>query len=96
MINDIEKILRMLEALRDDVTAIKTDVAILRGGQKVLESGQEALNLKVEAVHTYQQQAHTEIMGHLIETTEMSDHDQKALVKRVERIEKHLDLPPVK
>jgi hypothetical protein len=96
MINDIEKILQVLEALRDDVTAIKTDVAIVRGGQKVLESRQEALNLKVEAVHTYQQQAHTEIMGHLIETTEMSDHDQKALVKRVERIEKHLNLPPVK
>jgi hypothetical protein len=96
MMNDIEKILQMLKSLREDVTAIKTDVAILRGGQKALESGQEALHLKVEAVHTYQQQAHTEIMGHLIETTEMSDRDHNALVKRVERIEKHLDLPPLK
>jgi hypothetical protein len=96
MSDDVKKILQMLDALREDVSAIKSDVAILRGGHKALESGQEALNLKVEAVHTYQQQAHTEIMGHLIETTEMSDHDQKALVKRVERIEKHLDLPPVK
>jgi hypothetical protein len=54
------------------------------------------LTSKVEAVHTYQQQAHTEIMGHLIETTEMSDRDHKTLVQRVERIEKHLDLPPLK
>jgi hypothetical protein len=96
MVNDIEKIVQMLKVLRDDVTALKTDVALLRGGQKALESGQEALNLKVEAVHTYQQQAHTEIMGHLIETTEMSDRDHKTLEKRVARIEKHLDLPPLK
>jgi hypothetical protein len=96
MIDDIKKVLKMLEALQDAVTAVKTDVAVLRGGQKTLESGQQALDLKVEAVHAYQQQAHTEIMGHLIDTTDMSDRDHKALMKRVERIEKHLDLPPVK
>jgi hypothetical protein len=96
MIDKIEKILKIVEALQEDVSAIKTDVAILRGGQKVLESGHEALHLKVEAVHAYQQQAHTEIMGHVIDTSDMSEHDHKALVKRVERIEKHLDLPPVK
>jgi hypothetical protein len=35
-------------------------------------------------------------MGHVIDTSDLSEHDHKALVKRVERIEKHLDLPPVK
>jgi hypothetical protein len=93
MSDDVKKILKMLAALQEDIAAIKTDVAILRGGQKVLESGQEALHLKAEAIHAYQQQAHTEIMGHVIDTTEISGHDHKALEKRVERIEKHLDLP---
>jgi hypothetical protein len=71
-------------------------VAVLRGGQKALESGQQALDLKVEAVHAYQKQAHTEIMGHLIDTTEIAGRDHKTLEKRVARIEKHLDLPPLK
>jgi hypothetical protein len=96
MTDDIKKILKMLEALREDVTAVKTDVAVLRGGQKALESGQEALHLKAEAIHAHQKQAHNEIMGHLIDTNEFFGRDHKALEKRVERIEKHLDLPPVK
>jgi hypothetical protein len=85
------------------VTALQSDVTAVKDGQQIqgkrltaLEAGQIALDLKVEAIHAYQQQAHTEIMGHLIDTTEMSDRDHEALVKRVERIEKHVDLPPVK
>jgi hypothetical protein len=61
-----------------------------------LEAGQIALDLKVEAIHDYQKQAHTEIMSHVIDTNEISGRDQQALEKRVARIEKHLDLPPVK
>jgi uncharacterized phage infection (PIP) family protein YhgE len=105
-----EKILKALEDLRNDVTGIKTnvgglkaDVAVLRGGQKTLEagqktleSGQQALDLKVEAMHAYQKQAHDEIMGHLIDSTEIAGRDQKILEKRIERIEKHLGLPPLK
>jgi hypothetical protein len=96
MIEDVKKILQMLGVLREEVKDIKTDIALLRGGQKVLESGQQALDLKVEAVHAYQKQAHTEIMGHVIDASEMSERDQKTLEKRMERIEKHLDLPPLK
>jgi hypothetical protein len=90
------KILKMLKDLRDDVTGIKTDVAVLRGGQKTLEAGQQALDLKVEAIHAYQKQAHDEIMGHVIDINEIGERDKQALEKRVERIEKHLDLPPLK
>lgn len=113
----IDKILTMLEGLRDDVTGLKTNVTALLSGQQALqadvtalkddqqnqgkrltalEAGQIALDLKVETVHDFQKKAHTEIMGHLIDTTEISGRDHKALEKRVERIEKHLDLPPVK
>jgi hypothetical protein len=110
MITDMERVLQLLKALREDVTAIKTnvtaiqaDVTAVKDAQQTqvkrltaLEAGQIALDLKVEAIHDYQKKAHNEIMEHLVETTEISDRDHKALVKRVERIEKHLDLPPVK
>jgi hypothetical protein len=96
MNNNDEKILKVLEDLRADVTGIKADVAVLRDGQKTLEAGQQILELKVEAIHAYQKQAHNEIMGHLIDITEIEERDKKILEKRIARIEKHLGLPPLK
>jgi hypothetical protein len=96
MIDNIKKILKMLEALGDDVTAIKTEVAILRGGQKALESGQQALDHKVEAIHAYQKQTHTEIMEHLIDSNEVASKAQRTLEEQVEQIKKHVGLPPLK
>ena len=84
-----EKILKALENLQADVTA-------LRSGQKTLEAGQQALEVKAEAIHDYQKKAHTEIMDSLFESNETTGHAQKALKKRIERIEKHLGLPPLK
>jgi peptidoglycan hydrolase CwlO-like protein len=105
-----EKILKVLENLQADVAALRTGQQALQGdmqkqgkrlealetGQKTLESGQQDLELKVEAVHSYQKQAHDEIMGHLIESNEITGKDQQKLEKRIERIEKHLGLPPLK
>jgi hypothetical protein len=96
MIDEIKKILKMLEALGDDVTAIKTEVAILQGGQKALESGQQALDLKVEAVHAYQKKAHDEIMEHLIDSNEVAGTAQRTLEEQVAQIKKHVGLPPLK
>jgi predicted nucleic acid-binding Zn-ribbon protein len=107
---DVTAIKTDMTALQSDVTAVKhgqqnqekrlealhADVKNQGKRLTALEAGQIALDLKVEAIHDYQQKAHTEIMGHLVETTEMSGRDHKALEKRVARIEKHLDLPPVK
>ena len=56
----------------------------------------EAMDTKVEAVHAYQKQAHNEIMEHLIESNEINGQAQDVLEKRIERIEKHLGLPPRK
>jgi hypothetical protein len=85
------------------MTALQSDVTAVKDGQQnqgkrltALEAGQIALDLKVEAIHDFQKKGHNEIMGHLIDTTEISGRDQKVLEKRVERIEKHLDLPPLK
>jgi hypothetical protein len=101
--NTDEKIVKMLEGLQADVSTIKdvqqkqgTRLEALEAGQKTLEAGQNTLDLKVEAIHAYQKQAHDEIMGHLIDTAEIARRDQKILEKRIERIEKHLGLPPLK
>ncbi len=108
--NTDEKILKALEdlqagqqaleagqkALQADVQKQGAQLQTLEGGQKTLESGQQALELKVEAIHAYQKQAHDEIMEHLIESNEITGHAQQKLKKRVERIEKHLGLPPLK
>jgi peptidoglycan hydrolase CwlO-like protein len=105
-----EKILKVLENLQADVAVLRTGQQTLQGdmqkqgkrlealetGQKTLESGQQALELKFEAVHAYQKQAHDEIMEYLIESNEITGKDQQKLEKRVDRIEKHLDLPPFK
>jgi len=44
----------------------------------------------------YQQHAHDEIMEKLFVRNEINGQGQKALENRIEHIEKHLGLPPVK
>jgi outer membrane murein-binding lipoprotein Lpp len=108
--NTDEKILKALEdlqagqnTLQADVKGLKSDVTAIKDVQQkqgkrleTLEAGQQTLDHKVEAIHAYQKQAHNEIMEHLIESNEIAGRDQKILEKRIERIEKHLGLPPLK
>jgi hypothetical protein len=105
-----EKILKAIEELQADVTTIKDvqqkqgkRLEALEAGQKTLEADVKGLHgkvdtveLKVEAVHAYQKQAHDEIMEHLIDINEVNGQAQTALEQRIERIEKHLGLPPLK
>jgi peptidoglycan hydrolase CwlO-like protein len=80
---------KRLEALETGQQALQADVKGLHGKVDTVE-------IKVEAVHAYQKQAHDEIMEYLIESNEITGKDQQKLEKRVDRIEKHLDLPPLK
>jgi chromosome segregation ATPase len=110
MSNNDDKLFKVLENLQTDITALRdgqqtlhADVQkqgkrfeTLEADVKGLHAKVDAVELKVEAIHAYQKQAHDEIMGHVIDIAEMTDHDHKALEKRTERIEKHLRLPPVK
>jgi seryl-tRNA synthetase len=75
--------------LDDQGRAIK----FLREDVKSLKAGQETLELKVEAYHLEQQQANTDILTIL---HDMVDITAKDTDKRLTRIEKHLNLPPVK
>ena len=60
---------------------------------KELQEGQKTLELKVEVFHTEQKQANQELIG-IFHT--IGEINTKALEKRVDRIENHLDLPPLK
>jgi chromosome segregation ATPase len=107
---DVKGMKADVAGVKSDVSTLKTDVTVLRAGQKTLEagqnaleagqktlaSGQQALELKVEAIHAYQKQAHGEIMEHLIESNEVNGQAQQHLEKELERIKKHVGLPPVK
>jgi outer membrane murein-binding lipoprotein Lpp len=99
-----------VNSLKTDVASIKDvqqkqgkHLEALEAGQKALQADVKGLNskvdtveIKVEAINAYQKQAHTEIIGHLIESNEINDQGQAELKKRIERIEKHLGLPPLK
>jgi hypothetical protein len=110
MNNNDEKIIKALEdlqsgqeALRADVQkqgkqlgTIQSDVNTIQFNVKGLHGKVDAVELKVEAIHTYQKQTHDEIMNILFESNEINGKAQRVLEKRIERIEKHLGLPPLK
>jgi LmbE family N-acetylglucosaminyl deacetylase len=79
--------------IRDEVETVEER---LNGKINTVDRKVEAVDTKVEAVHAYQKQAHNEIMEHLIESNEINGQAQDVLEKRIERIEKHLGLPPLK
>ena len=97
--NDIDKIIKMLEELQSGQKVLNGKVDTLehlKSDVKGLHGKVDAVELKVEAIHDYQQKAHTEIMGHLVESNEMNGQEKKELEKRIERVEKHVGLPPPK
>ncbi len=71
-------------------------IADLQEGQKSLQEGQKTLDLKVEAFHTEQTKANEEIIRLIVDASEANGEAHKALEKRVDRIEKHVGLPPLK
>ena len=79
--------------VRDEVKVVRDEVKTV---EERLNGKINTVDTKVEAVHAYQKQAHNEIMEHLIESNEINGQAQDILEKRIERIEKHLGLPPLK
>jgi len=79
--------------LKSDVQGLQTDVKTLQDGQKSLEQGQTTTNLKVEAFHAEQNEANKEIITTIHDVMTI---DAKETAERFERIEKHLNLPPLK
>ncbi len=71
-------------------------IADLQEGQKSLQEGQKTLDLKVEAFYTEQTKANEKIIRLIVDASEANGEAHKALEKRVDRIEKHVGLPPLK
>jgi ABC-type enterochelin transport system substrate-binding protein len=104
---DADKILHALAEMQKDITSLQVGqqtlqtavdhqgkaIAGLQDGQKTLESGQKTLELKVEAFHSEQKTANKGMISVLHEIGEVN---AQAAEKRFTRIEKHLNLPPVK
>jgi peptidoglycan hydrolase CwlO-like protein len=107
MRKDIHSLKEGQATLQGDVKSLKEGQKSLEEGQKVLQNtanqqgkaiaelpeGQKTLELKVEAFHSEQTKANIQILTILTDINEINTQD---VDKRVTRIEKHLDLPPVK
>jgi gas vesicle protein len=65
-------------------------------GQGQLREDIKTVDRKEEAILDYQKKAHTEIMDRLYESNEANGQEQQRLERHIERIEKHLGLPPLK
>ena len=96
MIPDMRNILQILEG-------VAKNIQVLTDRQKTLELKVETIELKVETIRLFQQKAfeqsqkdHTEIMEHMLKIADITGEEHKALETRVERIEKHLNLSPMK
>jgi uncharacterized phage infection (PIP) family protein YhgE len=89
----VERQGKQLTALQDTVENQSKAIAVLQEGQKALQAGQQTLELKVEAFHAEQKQANDELIR-IFHNIEEINH--KEIEKRVERIERHLNLPPLK
>jgi chromosome segregation ATPase len=78
------------------IQGLKQAVVRVETGQGQLREDMKTIDLKVDVVLDYQKKAHTEIMDRLFESNEANGQEQQRLEKRIERIEKHLGLPPLK
>src|SRR5215212_6656686 len=107
MQKDIHSLKEGQTTLQGDVRSLKEGQQSLEEGQKVLQNtanqqgkaiaelreGQKTLELKLEAFHSEQTKANIQILTTLTDMNEINTQDMD---KRVTRIKKHLDLPPLK
>src|SRR5947209_8159240 len=89
---DVQKQGKQIEGLIEVQQKQGTQLVILQADVKGLHGKVDTVELKVEAVHAYQD----EIMEHLIESNEINGQAQTELETRIDRIEMHLGLPPLK
>src|SRR5215208_1116040 len=98
---DMVLVKKDVSSLKGDVNTLKGDVATLKEDVTSLKKGQETLTLQVEVINRNQQRAgrqsqadHQEIMERQVKTADISGKDDKALERRVDRIERHLTCNP--
>jgi septal ring factor EnvC (AmiA/AmiB activator) len=88
-----------VSGMKSDVGVLKTDVAAVKGEVTKIPGMQQQLGnleLNIEAFRAEQQRANEELLSHIITSNDANGEVQQALEKRVDRIEKNLNLPSVK
>jgi hypothetical protein len=96
LLQALEPFHKKLAGLEQGQQGLKQVVERVETGQGQLREDIKNVDLKVDVVLDYQKKAHTEIMERLFESNEANGQEQQRLEKRIERIEKHLGLPPLK
>jgi cupin superfamily acireductone dioxygenase involved in methionine salvage len=98
--SDTGKILDAITTLTQKVETLQADVKTLQNGQtslqadvKNLKEGQTTADLKMEQYHAEDKKADKEI---LLTLHDIAEINQKDTDTRLDRIEKHLNLPPAK
>ena len=92
----VERQEKQLTALQNTVETQEKAITELRVGQQALDLKVEAVNASLMRLHDESNRDHKEIMEHPLNNAEISEQDHKALEKRVDWIEKRLNLPPLK
>jgi chromosome segregation ATPase len=87
---------KKLDEQGKDIKSLKTDVSALKDGQETLELKGEVINANQQRAEEQSQKDHAEIMERLVGMVEIEGKEHKLLERRVERIEKHSNLPPPK
>ena len=85
-----------IKSLKEDMSSVKEDVASLKGDMTSLKLQVELINANQQRAAQRSQRDHAEIMEYLVTVADVAGGEHKALEKRVDRIEKHLNLLPVK
>ena len=92
----LHQILSKLDEQGSDIKALKEEIAAVKGDVTSLKLQVEVINANQQRIQQQSQRDHAEIMGHLVTIADISGRENKSLEKRVDRIEKHLNLPLVK
>jgi chromosome segregation ATPase len=93
LLTEVNKVADRVKDVEITGTRLEKGLQVLQGDVKSLQEGQKTTDLKVEAFHSEQKRANTEIVSTLHEIGEVNAKDTD---KRFERIEKHLNFPPIK
>jgi hypothetical protein len=95
MADNTQLLEQIRKVVREETEPIKKQIDGLAGGQNRLGRKIEDVERKVDAAHVFNKKAHDELVGMIAKSNDINGKEQKLLESRIERIEKHLGLPPL-
>src|SRR5690349_702673 len=92
----LHKILSKLDEQGSDIKALKEEITIVKGDVTSLKLQVEVNNANQQRTEQQNQKDHEEIIERLVTVADITGKEHRALEKRIDRIEKHLNLPTIK